>query len=916
VSTITDVGEQIVRSASEAAGECYDLVFVGGGISCAYTLRHYVALLEKQAPFTPEKVAVFERTGEFWTGIPYGARSGRFSLLISSLREFLPQSEEREAFSAWLTQNSDWVFDAFRKGDEELARKWLRLSEGAISRGQWDELFIPRYTFGLYLQERMHKVLSDSANKGLLRYRLIAADVLDIERQPNHFSVSFQDAASNQAVTHARKVILGIGSLQKSSLHESSARNGAAAVGLVNDMYDPSFERNIQRITSCLNQPQRQGHEVLIVGSNASALEVLFWLNNTRELSGLIRKFTILSPNPVFPHRISEGANSNHSPKHLMELVRVGALRAHEILEAIKMDVAEAAEQNLNIADLFGSISRGMGEALNQLTLAEQKKFVARYGVEIGRLQRRAGAEYLDVVDDLVAQGRLEMLAGRFVSLHASEPGQHTCEYLSGRSGEGKAVAGPFSAIINCARCEDLTNSSSTLVHNLIEKRVCVPNDSDRGFLVSEEFEASENCYVMGPLTAGNLAGKIRVWHAESCTRIIGMSRQLAAVLIRDDPNGMQATFRGTMQVLGTVDADRWMAVLAKATRYDFYHLPQYHEMAERRDEGNACLFAYSEGGYSIALPLLLRPVDSLAPNHWNDATSVYGYSGPVASHLRMPESVVNNFQTALRKALVERRVVSAFSRLHPLIAQQDFLSGLGVYLDHGQTVSIDLTAPIHEQRARYAASCRTRINKLLRAGISCTREPDLLDLPKFVDMYHETMRRVNAHPSYFFNYQYFEELAANLGSSLQLFCARLEGEVISGGLFTLCQGIVQYHLGATRDAFLRLSPMALIFDTARQWGHDAGATVLHLGGGVGGKKDSLFDFKSRFSNRRHCFDTWRWVICPAVYRELCEEHSRTSELNGLDAASGDYFPEYRGAPLPRAVGEGVDGECKLRIVS
>jgi hypothetical protein len=37
----------------------------------------------------------------------------------------------------------------------------------------------------------------------------------------------------------------------------------------------------------------------------------------------------------------------------------------------------------------------------------------------------------------------------------------------------------------------------------------------------------------MGPLVAGNIIGKVKVWHAESCTRIIQLSQTLAEILAR-----------------------------------------------------------------------------------------------------------------------------------------------------------------------------------------------------------------------------------------------------------------------------------------------------------------------------------------------------------------------------------------------
>ena len=71
------------------------------------------------------------------------------------------------------------------------------------------------------------------------------------------------------------------------------------------------------------------------------------------------------------------------------------------------------------------------------------------------------------------------------------------------------------------------------LIENLIRRGICAPNPSKPAFLVNERFETREDCFLMGPLIAGNLAGKIRVWHADSCVRIIDLSHKLAEVLLR-----------------------------------------------------------------------------------------------------------------------------------------------------------------------------------------------------------------------------------------------------------------------------------------------------------------------------------------------------------------------------------------------
>jgi hypothetical protein len=130
---------------------------------------------------------------------------------------------------------------------------------------------------------------------------------------------------------------------------------------------------------------------------------------------------------------------------------------------------------------------------------------------------------------------------------------------------------------------------------------------------------------------------------------------------------------------------------------------------------------------------------------------SGYGYGGPVASHESLPEPVVRNFQAALRAALIERRVLAMFSRLHPLIAQRDFLAGLGVCRAHGQTVSIRLDLPLEEQRAQYGSNVKWRLSNQQREGVvTCVHDQNKHYLSDFVSIYEETMRRVNAEKTYF----------------------------------------------------------------------------------------------------------------------------------------------------------------------
>ncbi len=362
------------------------------------------------------------------------------------------------------------------------------------------------------------------------------------------------------------------------------------------------------------------------------------------------------------------------------------------------------------------------------------------------------------------------------------------------------------------------------------------------------------------------------------------------------------------LRLIQTDQPSEWAAVLSQSFPYDFYHLPGYHVLAEQQGEGTAHLFVWSEDGWTIALPLLLRSLEGVPGINgegtgWRDATSVYGYAGPIASQAVVPEAIREHFRVAVREALRELRVVSVFSRLHPLLPEQgDWLAGLGECMALAKTVSLDLTLPSEAQRGRYRRNHKEGIGKLRRQGIACVYDPECERLPDFIDLYHETMRRVGAAPAYFFPAAYFAALRCCLGRSFHLFGCVIEGRYACGGLFVECNGILQFHLGGTRDDFLRMGPMKLLFDEVREWATARGLRVLHLGGGATSRPDdSLLHFKTGFSDRQHDFRVWRYTLAPEVYDRFCRGRARWNDQNRLCATAPDFFPAYRCPTVPNS---------------
>jgi uncharacterized NAD(P)/FAD-binding protein YdhS len=291
----------------------------------------------------------------------------------------------------------------------------------------------------------------------------------------------------------------------------------------IENMYEPTQSFNIDRIGQILKKSANpQQNQVVIVGSNASALETIYSLNNHPEIVGSIGKFIVISPNAAFPDRIC-AATTAESPEPT----------AQQILIAVRTDVDRALAQNETVGSTYALISKGIIDVLQQLSPAEQKLFVIKYGVEIGKFQRRAGNDYLNIVENLMSTGKLEFIKGKLLQTCLLNDQEQGFEFIDANHQKQQFLSA-VQVVINCAGFQDLMTSSSPLINNLIKRGIAIPNDSKCGFVVNENFEINRNFYLMGPLIAGNINSKFKVWHAESCARIIKLSQQLAAVLVSE----------------------------------------------------------------------------------------------------------------------------------------------------------------------------------------------------------------------------------------------------------------------------------------------------------------------------------------------------------------------------------------------
>ncbi|MFA6245835.1 MAG: GNAT family N-acetyltransferase [Mucilaginibacter sp.] len=330
-------------------------------------------------------------------------------------------------------------------------------------------------------------------------------------------------------------------------------------------------------------------------------------------------------------------------------------------------------------------------------------------------------------------------------------------------------------------------------------------------------------------------------------------------------------------------DRERWDNYVSRSLTYETFHSWQYHNL---NCEGEPILFVHQRDFYFIALPVIKRPVEN---SSFFDMTSVYGYSGPISDVdiSNIPDYAIADFIDSFEGFMAREKSVCIFSRLHPFGGQRRLLNAFGGLKNNGTTLYIDLRQPIDKQRDGYDKRLFRQIKKLRTLGYELRECSCAESIKAFADMYHENMNRLKASSRYYFNEQYFASLLSMEGYDNKLLLLYDGTKLICGAIVLMSQHIIRNHLSATSADYLKESPSKLITDEISELGRRAGKAIFHLGGGVNGKQDSLFDFKKRFSSLQVNDEIWCYINDKGRYDQLA-----------LQAASADctscYFPIYR----------------------
>jgi serine/alanine adding enzyme len=326
------------------------------------------------------------------------------------------------------------------------------------------------------------------------------------------------------------------------------------------------------------------------------------------------------------------------------------------------------------------------------------------------------------------------------------------------------------------------------------------------------------------------------------------------------------------------VAPEAWDRLLDDVGCVDVYLRRGYVEASCLLDGGRPALFHLPGAGGHVVFACSVRSVPG--SEGLKDVTTPYGYGGPVGLGPAPPGEAFWELYDGWCR---ENAVVSTFLRFHPLLANHRW-AGPSVHLEQlAGTISWrldqdDLAGSIHRHHRRAVRKAEATVEVEVR------ERPENLD--DFASLYEATMQRQHADDFYFFPPAYWEALAAGLNEHLVRFDALLDSELVAGVLCLAARPWLHYHLGATLEPARSVGASNLLMLAAARWGREAGYEQFHLGGGVGGREDSLWEYKRRFAPDG---------LVEAWLGKLVHDEPAYLALTGagtLDVAG--FFPAYR----------------------
>lgn len=338
--------------------------------------------------------------------------------------------------------------------------------------------------------------------------------------------------------------------------------------------------------------------------------------------------------------------------------------------------------------------------------------------------------------------------------------------------------------------------------------------------------------------------------------------------------------------------SEQWDAIVKSFAKYDVYYLSGYVRAFEIHGDGQPLLLYFNSDilrGINVVMKRDIandgRFAGKIFEGEYFDIATPYGYGG---WYFEGEELEGDFFKQEYEAWCKNNGIISEFVRFHPVL--NNVLHGNNAIYERillGNTVAIELDND-EEIWNRYSSKNRGHIRVAEKEGVTVRIETTREAFDVFRKIYETTMDRDDASSYYYFDEDFFESIRIDLEGHYTLFTAYFGDVAIASSIMLYAGKYMNYHLSGQLFEYRKYSGTSMILHEAAKWGCAHGYEWLHLGGGLGAKEGSLYDFKKSFYKKG---DDKQFYVGKRILDEERYQYLMGLREGGL---SERYFPRYR----------------------
>jgi uncharacterized NAD(P)/FAD-binding protein YdhS len=467
----------------------FDILIVGGGFSGTVLAVH---LLRESSTLS---IAVMDRGSLPGRGLAYGSPH-RFHLLN------VPACE----MSAFPDVPHDFL-------------GWARIHHDA---GLQERSFPPRSVYGAYVGDVLEKAKSEH---GRDRFHWLRNEALSLRLRGNEVAVQTKHGPE----VLARVVVMATGNFPPANPHVAGLE--APGDAYFKFPWSPAAIENIDPTRAILLLGSGLTSVDLIMGLKAKGFRGVIYVLSRKGLFPRARRYVRpLEPWPVFWN--------TQSPRTVRGLLRL-----------VRGQVDEAAQKGIDWRAVIDSLRPVTQRIWQSLSLKERKRFVRHVRVYWDVHRHRAAPEISDLLDDMRAEGQVQLYTGVLTKYRARHNGAEIT-YLDSKSRSERKLQ--VSRVINCTGSEtDCRRLDDSLVVSLLAQGLARPDPlflglevDANGRLLSYKGVPSHSLFAIGPPRKGVL------WETTTVADIRQQAVEAAHTLARQLEGDSRRRSRGLKRAI------------------------------------------------------------------------------------------------------------------------------------------------------------------------------------------------------------------------------------------------------------------------------------------------------------------------------------------------------------------------------